>query len=390
MSQDPPDPSVDSAKKDSRQASQRSTIPLQDFERPPERIGPYRILEQIGEGGMGVVYLAQQEHPVRRRVALKIIKLGMDTKEVIGRFEAERQALAMMNHPGIAHVYDAGATEEGRPYFVMEHVPGEPITNYCDRHRLTTKERLELFIPVCQGIHHAHQKAIIHRDVKPSNILVMVQDGKPVPKVIDFGVAKAIEHRLTERTVFTEQGQLIGTPGYMSPEQAEMTGLNVDTTTDVYSLGVLLYELLVGAPPFDPKSMREAGLDAIQRMIREVDPPKPSTRISGLGDEATTVAQKRRTEPATLERQLRGELDWIILRAMEKDRNRRYTSASEFAADVSRMLNHEPVLASPPSTSYRFKKFVLRHRIAVTAGALVILAMLLGAVGTIVYLYYFF
>jgi len=336
------------------------------------------------------VYLAEQEKPVRRKVALKIIKLGMDTKEVIGRFEAERQALAMMSHPNIAKVFDAGTTQQGRPYFVMEHVPGEPITNYCDRHRLTTKERLELFIPVCQGIHHAHQKAIIHRDVKPSNILVMVQDGKPVPKVIDFGVAKAIEHRLTERTVFTEQGQLIGTPGYMSPEQAEMTGLNVDTTTDVYSLGVLLYELLVGAPPFDPESMREAGLDAIQRMIREVDPPKPSTRISGLGDEATTVAQKRRAEPATLERQLRGELDWIIMRAMEKDRNRRYTSASEFAADVSRMLNHEPVLASPSSTSYRFKKFVLRHRIAVTAGALVILAMLLGTVGTIVYFYYFY
>jgi serine/threonine protein kinase len=343
---------------------------------PGERVGSYRILDKLGEGGMGAVYLAEQEEPIRRRVALKIIKLGMDTKEVVARFEVERQALAMMDHPNIAKVLDAGATERGRPYFVMEHVPGIPITAYCDKHRLTTKERLELYIPVCQAIHHAHQKAIIHRDVKPSNVLIMVQDGKPIPKVIDFGVAKAINQRLTEKTMFTEQGRLIGTPVYMSPEQAEMTGLSVDTTTDVYSLGVMLYELLVGAPPFNPHTLRMAGLEAIYRIIREEEPLKPSTRISSLGDDAARVAVVRRTEPARLERQVRGELDWVIMRAMEKDRTRRYPSASEFSADIERYLFGEPVAAGPPTTAYKLRKFMARHRAGVgvvVAGAVILL-----------------
>ena len=346
-------------------------------EGPGSVIGRYKPLEEIGEGGMGVVYLAQQEQPVRRKVALKIIKLGMDTKEVIARFEAERQALAIMDHANIAKVFDAGTTELGRPYFVMEHIPGISITDYCDQQRLNAEERLRLFIPVCHAIHHAHQKGIIHRDVKPSNVLVTVQDGKPVPKVIDFGVAKATNQRLTEKTVFTEHGVLIGTPVYMSPEQADMAGLNVDTTTDVYSLGALLYELLAGAPPFDSMSLREAGFEAIQRMIREVEPPKPSTRFSGLGDEGTTVAERRRTEPAALARKIRGELDWIIMRAMEKDRSRRYQSASEFAADIERYLHDEPVEAGPPTTTYRMRKFVRRNKTGVglaTAAVVIIVA----------------
>jgi serine/threonine protein kinase/tetratricopeptide (TPR) repeat protein len=344
-------------------------------EGPGSVIGRYKPLEEIGEGGMGVVYLAQQEQPVRRKVALKIIKLGMDTKEVIARFEAERQALAIMDHANIAKVFDAGTTELGRPYFVMEHIPGVPITDYCDENRLNAAERLRLFIPVCHAIHHAHQKGIIHRDVKPSNVLVTVQDGKPVPKVIDFGVAKAVNQRLTEKTIFTDHGVLIGTPVYMSPEQADLTGLSVDTTTDVYSLGTLLYELLAGAPPFDPKSLREIGFEAIHRMIREVEPPKPSNRFSGLGDEGTTVAERRRTEPATLERQIRGELDWITMRAMEKDRSRRYQSASEFAADIERYLHDEPVEAGPPSRTYRMRKFVRRNKAGVGLAAAAIVIM---------------
>jgi WD40 repeat protein/serine/threonine protein kinase len=333
----------------------------------PERIGPYRILEQIGEGGMGTVWLAEQIEPIRRRVALKIIKLGMDTNAVIARFEAERQALAMMDHPNVAKVLDAGATEQGRPYFVMEHVQGEPITDYCDRHRLTAKERLMLFIDVCGAVQHAHQKAIIHRDIKPSNILVAIKDGKAIPKVIDFGVAKATEQNLTERTLFTEQGQLIGTPEYMSPEQAEMSALNVDTRTDIYALGVVLYELLVGALPFDSKSLRQAAFNEIQRVIREVEPPRPSTRLSNLGDEdSTTAAAKRRTNRAGLQRQLRGDLDWITLRAMDKDRTRRYANPSDFAEDLRRHINHEPVSAGPPSVSYRAAKFLRRNRGPVT------------------------
>jgi WD40 repeat protein/serine/threonine protein kinase len=347
----------------------------------PREIAGYKILQCLGEGGMGMVYLAEQEKPVRRRVALKIIKLGMDTKEVVARFESERQALAMMSHPNIARIFNAGATEEGRPYFAMEYVPGETLTEYCDKHRLSIRERLELFIHVCRAIHHAHQKAIIHRDIKPTNILVMIQDGKPVPKVIDFGVAKATTQHLTERTVFTEFGELVGTPEYMSPEQLEMTGLDVDTTTDVYSLGVLLYELLVGALPFDPKTLREAGWDGLRRLIREVDPPHPSTRITMSDERAAEAAARRRTESRMLRKLVEGELDWITMRAIEKDRTRRYQSASEFAADIERYLSDEPIQASPPSTAYRLLKFVRRHRVPVAAAAAIALTIVvLGSV----------
>ncbi len=341
-----------------------STFKLPGDSEATRQIGPYRLLAPLGEGGMGMVYLAEQQQPVQRKVALKIIKPGMDSREVIGRFETERQALAVMNHPHIAKVFDAGTTDGGRPYFVMEHVPGLPITDYCDRHRLTTRARLELFISVCHAVHHAHQKGIIHRDLKPSNVLVAVQDGKPVAKVIDFGVAKATETRLTESTVFTEQGQLIGTPEYMSPEQAEMTGLNIDTTTDVYSLGVLLYRLLTGKLPFQRRELIRAGLAAIQRVIREVDPPRPSTKISSLGqDEATAAAERRRMAPRNWLKQIRGELDWITMRAMEKDRTRRYQSASEFAADINRYLAQQPVLARRPSATYQLRKLVARHKV---------------------------
>ncbi|MGA2262036.1 MAG: serine/threonine-protein kinase [Acidobacteriota bacterium] len=339
----------------------------------PEHIGPYKVLDFLGEGGMGVVYLAEREQPIRRKVALKVIKLGMDTKEVIARFESERQALAMMNHPNIAQVHDAGTTDRGAPYFVMEYVAGVPIADYCDRHRLSTRERLEIFIPVCQAVQHAHQKGIIHRDIKPSNILVALQDGKPVPKIIDFGVAKATHQRLTEKTVFTQQGYLIGTPEYMSPEQAEMTGLDVDTTTDIYSLGVLLYELLVGALPFDPRALRRAGFDEIRRIIREVDPPKPTTRLSSLGQLAKGIAERRHTDVVSLAKELRGDIDWITLKAMEKDRTQRYASSSELAADIERHLRNEPVIACPPSSAYRLRKFVRRHRIGVAAIVTIVL-----------------
>ncbi len=346
----------------------------------PTTIGPYKVLERIGEGGMGIVYLAEQTEPVRRRVALKVIKLGMDTKQVVARFEAERQALAMMDHPNIAKVLDAGATPEGRPYFVMECVQGIPITDYCDRHNLKMSERLELFTHICEAVQHAHQKGVIHRDLKPSNVLVEVVDDHPVPKVIDFGVAKATAHRLTERTVYTEQGQLIGTPEYMSPEQAEMTGLNVDTRTDIYSLGVLLYELLVGALPFERGTLRRASYAEIRRILREVDPPKPSTRLSSLGAGTDTVAKHRRTDRSSLLGQLRGDLDWITMKALEKDRTRRYASASEFAADIRRFLNDEPILARPPSPAYRMRKYMKRHRVGVGFTATICLAVVLGFV----------
>ena len=340
-------------------------------------IGPYHLLQQIGEGGMGEVWVAEQHKPIHRRVALKLIKAGMDTKQVIARFESERQALAMMDHPAIAKVYDAGETDEGRPYFVMEYVQGIPITTYCDQNRLTTQERLELFRHICEGVQHAHQKAIIHRDLKPSNILVAMQDGVAVPKIIDFGVAKATAQSLTERTMYTELGVMIGTPEYMSPEQAEMTGQNVDTRTDVYSLGAILYELLVGALPFDPKELRRAGFDEIRRKIREEDPPKPSTKLSTMGDASTTQAQNRRMERPALIRQIRGDLDWITMKALEKDRTRRYGSPSEMAADIERYLYHQPIVARQPSTAYKAKKFVRRHRIGVGVAASI--AMLLVA-----------
>ncbi len=340
----------------------------------PEQIGPYRILDILGEGGMGTVYLAEQQKPLHRRVALKVIKLGMDTKRVVARFETEREALALMNHSNVAKVFDAGTTPEGRPYFVMEHVPGIPITDYCDKHRLTTEERLRLFADVCGAVQHAHQKGIIHRDIKPSNVLVTVQADKPIVKVIDFGVAKATQHRLTEQSVFTEQGQLIGTPGYMSPEQAEMSALDIDTRTDIYSLGVLLYELLVGTLPFDRHTLLQAGLNEIQRIIREVDPPRPSTKLTSLGEDSTAIAHKRRTEVRSLARQLRGDLDWIVMKCLEKDRTRRYDSAGGLAAEIQRFLDHEPILAGPPGKVYRLRKWIHRHgRVIAINSSLVVL-----------------
>jgi serine/threonine protein kinase/tetratricopeptide (TPR) repeat protein len=342
----------------------------------PELIGPYRILEKIAEGGFGEVYVAEQTEPVKRRVAVKILKAGMDTKSVLARFEAERQALALMDHPCIAKVWDAGETTRGRPYFVMEYLQGESITEYADRHRLTTSERLELFIPVCEAIQHAHQKAVIHRDIKPSNVLVTEQSDRCVPKIIDFGVAKAMAAPLTEKTLFTEVGQLVGTPAYMSPEQAEMTGMNVDTRTDVYSLGAVLYELLVGAQPFDVDEFRRVGLEGICRILREVDPPRPSTRLSKELSDTAAVSKTRGTTARRLVSELRGDLDWITMKALEKERSRRYPSALDLARDLQRYLRDEPVEAGPPSGGYRLRKFLHRHRspVAFVASLIVLLA----------------
>lgn len=348
---------------------------------PDGTIGPYRLRERIGVGGMGEVWAAEQEKPFRRKVAIKILKAGMDTNEVVARFEAERQALALMDHPCIAKVYDAGSTPLGRPYFAMEYVQGVAITDYCDRHKLGTKDRLRLFMQLCEGVQHAHQKAVIHRDLKPSNVLITEIDDKPVPKIIDFGVAKATAQPLTEKTMFTHLGQLIGTPEYMSPEQAELTGEDIDTRTDVYSLGVILYELLVGALPFDPSELRKAGFEGIRRTIREEEPTKPSKRVTSLGDSSATTAKSRDTDPSALSSQLRGDLDWIIMKALDKDRSRRYSSAADLAADIERHLNNEPVLAGPPSTAYRLRKFVMRHKVGVAAASLVAVAIILGITG---------
>jgi non-specific serine/threonine protein kinase/serine/threonine-protein kinase len=342
-------------------------------------IGPYRLLQRVGEGGMGEVWLAEQTHPVRRQLALKVIKAGMDTAHVVARFEAERQALAVMDHPAIAKVFDAGATPQGRPYFLMEYVRGEAITTYCNRHRLSTRDRLDLFLQVCDGVQHAHQKGVIHRDLKPSNILVTLLDGRPVPKVIDFGVAKAITQPLTGRTLFTEMGTLIGTPEYMSPEQAEMSGLDIDTRTDVYALGAILYELLTGVLPFESKTLREKGLDEIRRTIREVDPPRPSVRVTPAA--LTHPPHSQRPDVTGLASRLRGDLDWITMRAIEKDRTRRYGSAADLAADLRRHLDNLPVVASPPSTLYRMSKFVRRHRAGVTV-AVILIALLVAFAAT--------
>jgi len=351
-------------------------------EGPGSVIDRYKLLEGIGEGGMAVVYMAEQEWPICRRVALKIIKLGMDTKRVIARFEAERQALALMDHPNIAKVFDAGATETGRPYFVMELVRGATVTEYCDKNKLNTRQRLELFIQVCNAVQHAHQKGIIHRDIKPSNVMVTLHDGKPVPKVIDFGIAKATNYRLTEKTVFTRYSQIIGTPAYMSPEQAEMNGLDVDTRTDIYSLGVLLYELLTGSTPFAARTLLKSGFAEMQRMIRESEPLKPSTRIRTLGTTLTDVAISRQASPELLRKLIKGDLDWIVMKTLEKDRAHRYETAHALAEDIERHLRHEPITAVSPGTVYRIQKFLRRHRVQVltwSALAVIVVGMVLVA-----------
>ena len=351
-------------------------------EKPGGRIDRYQLLRVLGEGGMGIVYLAQQDEPVKRQVALKVIKPGMDSKRVLARFEAEKQALALMDHPHIARVIDAGLTLSARPYFVMEHVKGIPVTEYCDTHKLTVEERLHLFLHVCEAVQHAHQKGIIHRDLKPSNILVSMDGNKAIPKIIDFGVARAIGQQLTEKTLYTEQGQLIGTPEYMSPEQADLNNQDIDTRADIYSLGAMLYELLAGVSPFDPHTFHEAGIEHIRKVICEQEPKTPSTTLSKTSVEKLSESARRRgTNAGALQRRLQGDLDWITLKAMEKDRTRRYASTGELAADIRRHLSHEPVLASPPSTIYRLSKFVRRHK-GLVAGTFIVLAVSL--IGTTV------
>jgi serine/threonine protein kinase len=341
------------------------------------RIGPYRLLQKIGEGGCGGVYMADQEKPVRRRVALKVIKLGMDTRNVIARFESERQALAMMDHPNIARVLDAGTTEGGRPFFVMELIHGVNVLEFCDKNNLDTRKRLELFIHVCNAIQHAHQKGIIHRDIKPSNILVTLHDGLPVPKVIDFGIAKAMTEPLTDKTLFTKYGFFMGTPAYMSPEQAEYTGLDVDTRSDIYSLGVLLYELLTGKPPFDQNDLMSSGFDEMRRTLREREPHRPSAKLKTFStEELTATAARRHIETSKLQSLLKGDLDWIVMKTLEKDRRRRYDTANGLAMDVGRFLNNEPIVARPPSRRYRLQKLVQRNRIVFSAAGIVTLVVL--------------
>ena len=354
-----------------------------------KRVGPYKLLQKIGEGGCGIVYMAEQEKPVRRLVALKVIKLGMDTKSVIARFNAERQALAMMDHPNIARVLDAGATETGRPFFVMELVRGVKITAFCDENHFDTRQRLELFIEICQAIQHAHQKGIIHRDIKPSNILVTMRDGKPVPKVIDFGIAKATSgERLTDLTVFTAYEQFVGTPAYMSPEQAQMSELDIDTRSDIYSLGVLLYELLTSKTPFDQKELMQSGLDEMRRTLLEREPHRPSTKLDGLrAEELTQTAVSRHIEPPKLKMLLKGDLDWIVMKALEKDRNRRYQTANGLGMDVQRYLSNEPVTARPPSRLYRFQKLVRRNKATFAAIGAVSVALIAGF-GTSTWLFF--
>ncbi len=344
-------------------------------------IGPYKLMEQIGEGGFGLVYVADQQSPIRRRVALKIIKPGMESREVLTRFEAERQAIALMDHPNIARVFDAGVTESAQPYFVMELVRGVPLTEYCDSHQLDISERLKLFVDICNSVQHAHQKGIIHRDLKPSNILVTLQDGKPLVKVIDFGVAKAIGQSLTIKTMYTRFASMVGTPAYMSPEQAGMSTGDIDTRSDIYSLGVLLYELLTGTTPFDSERLQSAGFDELRRIIREEEPHRPSTRLTTLNNQlATTIAANRNVDAAKLAASMKRDLDWIVMKALDKDRNRRYATAGSMAEDVSRFLVHQPVIACPPSTWYRFTKFARRNKVAITTASSVTTALLLGTI----------
>ena len=347
-----------------------------------QMVDRYKILQQIGEGGFGIVYMAKQQHPVRRTVALKIIKPGMDTKEVIARFEAERQALALMDHPNIARVFDAGVTEQGRPYFIMELVKGVPLTEFCDQNQLSNRDRLELFVTTCRALQHAHQKGIIHRDLKPSNIMVTLNDNQPVPKVIDFGVSKAISQQLTEKTLFTRYGQMVGTPVYMSPEQAQMSGLDVDTRSDVYSLGILLYELLTGTTPLNAKQLRSTAYAEIQRLIVEQEAPKPSTRLSTLNDQQAKVAINRSTDSSKLRQFVSGDLDWIVMKAIDKERGRRYESASRLAEDIERFLGDETIQARPPSALYNLQKFARRNRGKVIAASLLLATLVLGLIGT--------
>src|SRR4029450_7341665 len=345
------------------------------------RIGPYKLPQKLGEGGCGGVYMAEQEQPIRRRVALKIIKLGMDTRNVIARFETERQALPRMDQPKSARVLDAGATETGRPYFVMELVYGVKITDYCDQNRVSMRERLKLFMQVCNAVQHAHQKGIIHRDLKPSNIMVTMHDGVPVPKVIDFGIAKATEQRLTDKTLFTSYAQLMGTPAYMSPEQMELSGLNLDTRSDIYSLGVLLYELLTGRTPFDTTDLLKLGVDELRRTVCEQEPLSPSGTLKTLNNEQITRTTRRlQVEAPRLVSQLRGDLDWIVLKCLEKDRTRRYATATGLAEDIERYLHEEAVLARPPSPFYRMQKLVRRNRMVALSGATAVMALLLGSI----------
>ncbi|QDV41060.1 Serine/threonine-protein kinase PknB [Stieleria neptunia] len=347
-------------------------------EGPGALIGPYRLMEQIGEGGFGLVFVAEQQQPVRRKVALKVVKPGMDSRDVIARFEAERQALAMMDHPNIARAFDAGTTSNGRPYFVMELVRGVPITEFCDQHELSLRQRLEIFTTVCRAVQHAHQKGVVHRDIKPSNVLVTLHDETPVPKVIDFGVAKAIGQSLTDKTIYTRFTAMIGTPLYMSPEQAEMSGLDIDTRSDIYSLGVLLYELLTGSTPFEREQFNSVGLDEVRRIIREVDPPKPSTRLTTVAATLSTTSATRVRNPLQLSSAVRGDLDWIVMKALEKDRGRRYASASELADDVRRFLAEQPIEARPPSQLYQLSKFARRNKAVLVTVSLIAAAMMLG------------